>query len=226
MTLMNLRPGFLSLHLNARSTRLAVHPGIFTLKFPARTYSLGISRPSAWSARIRFRPDGTPRRLPLRGVAIISLLCGLLYETWLMRKKYQGLAFDHSLVSALAQVQRVDSEEYHGVDFSSYRASLEYFIHLFETEFKISLPLNKFTPFLENAGRRDQAHAILREAAETVHACLAASKDEPDLTLVGAQVYAVLVSARVKLTKLSVDAFLELQGHQMPAKAAEVERVG
>ncbi|KAJ6486949.1 hypothetical protein C8R45DRAFT_1145656 [Mycena sanguinolenta] len=184
------------------------------------------SRPPTWSARIRLRPDGTPRRAPVRGIAIISLLCGLLCETWLTYKKYQGLVFDHSLVSALAQVQRVDAEEYHSVDFSNYRASLEYFIHLFETEFKFSLPLNKFTRFLEDAGRRDQAHAILREAAETVHECLAASKDEPDLTLVGAQVYAVLVNARVKLTRISVDAFLELHGHQMPAKGVEVEKIG
>ncbi|KAJ7237301.1 hypothetical protein B0H12DRAFT_1139137, partial [Mycena haematopus] len=129
-----------------------------------------------------------------------SLLSGFFYMKW---DTYTALGRES--VSSLVRIQCVDSAEYAGVDFSSYRASLNYFVHLYA--FYAHLPLNVFSAdkllavgsVLEHTDKQDEAHTIMRQAAEAVHALLA-SDELPRIT--GARVMVRLLEADSRLSKL------------------------
>ncbi|KAJ7237302.1 hypothetical protein B0H12DRAFT_1139145 [Mycena haematopus] len=189
----------LSLHHVVRSSPLrlsSLRPGIFR--------SLNTSRPTTWSAKIWFRANGT-RRSFVSILVITSLLSGLLYMKWDIYTALGREVRAHEAVSTLVRIQCVDSAEYAGVDFSSYTASLNYFVHLYA--FYAHLPLKLLSPdrllaaglLLEHTDKRDEAHTIMCEAAKAVHAHLA--EDElPRMT--GARVMIRLLEADVKLSKL------------------------
>ncbi|KAJ6486950.1 hypothetical protein C8R45DRAFT_1145658 [Mycena sanguinolenta] len=165
-----------------------------------------------------------PHAFPVRGVIINSLLWGLLYETWSARKEFKNLRRQLVSVTVLAKIQLVDCEEYANVDFSSYQGSFDYFAHLWEASSSSELAFHKLgTIPHEDTDRRDQAHTIMCEVAESIHAGLAGTKDEPNLALMGMLVYCELMVANFKLLKLEIDAAL---ARSLLVKEAEVERVG
>jgi len=186
------------------------------------------------------RADGAPHS-KMYGLVIASLLSVLPYAWSTRHELSEVLGSKNDALYALVRIQRVDSEEYTGVDFSSYRASFDYFVHLcaFKAHFPLSPEVLEIyfasvaSAFVssQNTERRNKAHAIILEAAETVHAILAGSNDAPDPALTGSRVTVVRINAMQRLLKLvgedanSTDPApkIELHSGQMAAKDAEAK---
>ncbi|KAF7350425.1 hypothetical protein MVEN_01347500 [Mycena venus] len=171
------------------SLGLAFRPSSFCLQMRHYAHK---ARPATWGARVWFRSDGTPRS-KVRGLVITSIIFGLLYVTQdRARSQAQSL---------LARVRCVDDEEYAQVDFSSYCAASDYFDKLCAS---LSLSV-EFYSFPEDAKRREEAHTLVREAAEKVHAILAESDDALD-PITANRVVPVLLGAFRRLGKLRHEA--------------------
>ncbi|KAF8189834.1 hypothetical protein K438DRAFT_1832163 [Mycena galopus ATCC 62051] len=203
------------------SSSPVIRPGVF-LFLQARRYSF--EKPTTWSTRIKFRPDGAPRftvRTIIIASLITSMLSGLVYLNWLTYNASRIMGMEHLLVSSLADIQSVDVEEYASVDFSSYRASLDYFAHLYAaatTKSPPTMPRDLFESWsaLEGTTKEDEAHTILRDVAKEVHTALARIKDDQDLGFLGLYVVVLVAQADEKLSKLS-------GGADMPEKDVEGE---
>ncbi|KAK7046637.1 hypothetical protein R3P38DRAFT_2874899 [Favolaschia claudopus] len=194
------------------------------LPFPrvhARSYSLpSLRRP--WSSRIWYRADGTPRS-KVRGLLTTSLIISVLWS-YATTKRLQFISAFHSVVSALVRVQRVDTDAYASVDFTSYQSSLDYFHRLFNQEaqliskdkadvhqkfFARLAALNDNSSPSHDPTKRDRAHAIVVEAAQQVHALLIEAKfehsSEGRVTASAFQILAVVFGAARQLTTIVED---------------------
>ncbi|KAJ6516488.1 hypothetical protein C8R45DRAFT_246003 [Mycena sanguinolenta] len=164
--------------------------------------SFNTVRPTTWSAKIWFRANGTPRRFVL-GLVFSSLLSGILYTRWTIHRDLHKLGIMQDLVSSLVRIQCVDSTEFARVDFSSYRAAWNYFDRLGkQTPIPEALDMRLVGSLLEHTDKQDEAHAIMREAADSVHRLLAEGKNEWYPAKTGRRVVMALLDAGMKLFKL------------------------
>ncbi|KAJ6484360.1 hypothetical protein C8R47DRAFT_552687 [Mycena vitilis] len=124
-------------------------------------------RTSGARFRIWFRHDGTARSKTLGLLAVAHLTFGIWGTFKLFKMKPLFL-------TTLAQVQRVDGD-YAATSFDSYRATLDYCMRLcdaliYPATSTDSEPLFRAVAALENdAERRQAAHRMMRQAADTVH---------------------------------------------------------
>ncbi|KAJ6486951.1 hypothetical protein C8R45DRAFT_273409 [Mycena sanguinolenta] len=196
---------------------------------PVSRRTVSTLRPTTWSARIWFRANGTPRRVVL-GLVLSScslrhtivhcfncdccsgsLLSGILYTRWTIHKDLHTLGVMQDMVSSLVRIQCVDSAEYARVDFSSYRAALNYFNlpfvfgkHLQNLNL-VAVDMQLAGSLLEHTDKRNEAHAIMCKAAESVHKLLAEAKNEPHPATTGQRVLVALLEAARELVRLVID---------------------
>ncbi|KAF8189821.1 hypothetical protein K438DRAFT_1971337 [Mycena galopus ATCC 62051] len=109
-----------------------------------------------------------------------------------------GVLFNRVLMIHAA-IRRVDAEQHASVDFSDFRASWDYFFHLFSKRFWIRTVPSVDALRLQNQEQRAQTHAIVREASETVHEIFVVVKDPFARIL---SVDAVLCIARAELRQM------------------------
>ncbi|KAJ7857281.1 hypothetical protein B0H14DRAFT_3447982 [Mycena olivaceomarginata] len=116
-------------------------------------------RPATWPGHIMYQADGRPRRW--RYFIAISGLAGILYLAQWYNADPDARRAAGILASHLC---RVDAEEYARVDFSSFDACMGYYNRLW-SRFDV---LARASPEWQ-----DEAHVIMRKAAEEVHAVFA-----------------------------------------------------
>ncbi|KAJ7839525.1 hypothetical protein B0H14DRAFT_3458586 [Mycena olivaceomarginata] len=159
-----LRPAYL---------RRTVRPGIF---HPSpKVYP---PRPATWPGHIMYQADGRPRRW--RYFIAINGLAGILYLAQWYKADLDARRAARIWASNLC---RIDAEEYARVDFSSFDACMGYYARLREPapQFVHRYKLVRFRSRFDVLARaspewQDEAHAIMRKAAEKIHVIVLLSR--------------------------------------------------
>ncbi|KAF7349297.1 hypothetical protein MSAN_01719200 [Mycena sanguinolenta] len=209
------------------------HPSPSPAFLPETSRSLNTLRPPTWTTRIWFRPNGTPRRFVL-GLVFTSLLSGTFYTRWTIHRDLHHLGIMQDHVSSLVRIQCVDSAEYARVNFSSYKDALNYFDHLFvfckHIQALKSVDIVLAGSLLEHTQKQDEAHAIMRDAAESVHKLIAEGRHEPHPAKTGRRVMVALLDAAQDLIRLGMDLDridpadkIKLQDVQMAVEGVETK---
>ncbi|KAK6969072.1 hypothetical protein R3P38DRAFT_3147887 [Favolaschia claudopus] len=199
------------------------------IRLGTRAYVSGAPRPPTFAATVWYRADGTPRSKTeglfklaewmAHGIAFM-IVYKILKEEFTKQEKVleeENRARQNGLIAFLANIRDIDGQNYTDVDLSNYPSCFHYFSILSRAMLLREYSAKKTGEILLALERvdsmppeqHDKAHAIMREAAETVHKILLLSEDDSDTefdpAFLGAVTGRVLGKATVALARMLND---------------------
>ncbi|KAF8079299.1 hypothetical protein FPV67DRAFT_1444451 [Lyophyllum atratum] len=177
------------------------------------------ARPPTWSAKVWYRPDGTPRSR-FKGLIIGTIASATLYTLYTTLALVEELDTANYLLGGLVHIQRIDTE-FSKVDVSDFRSIHAYFQEMCNELFG-DIPQQMIDDFFSDvdnltAASKEDAHKALKDTCEQVHQILVDSKGRDPLET-AAKAVARLDEGLLQLVELVQDTYGDDFGKMLKAQ--------